>query len=286
MDRALNVFVLDQDGFPVGNARVVFSFKEKVLGESTTRGEANKPVKITVPSNITTLKLEISLGTTKKTVLVDVSQENFEIRLPLRATNRPQDHGQPIQPLSPMIYLWVTAIGFIFTAALGYAYLYKASEIMAFGISNRLYYFLLISLAASAAAFFFGAMKTYAHFTGNVLGGVVELGGPIVLACLVVIGGFKLVPQEEGRTTTFSVTIRVVTESERPLQSGNLKILIGNTTQTLPVDGNGEANVKEIASRFRMQNVEAQYESDQYEGRQSVALDPQTPQRFVVRSKH
>jgi hypothetical protein len=84
-------------------------------------------------------------------------------------------------------------------------YIFKANDLIAQGIDEKVFYILLIPLGFSAAAFLFGVMRSYARYTGNILGGALELSGPVVIFLLVLIGGFKLVPD----TSTFALTVYV-----------------------------------------------------------------------------
>ncbi len=49
-------------------------------------------------------------------------------------------------------------------------------------------------MGASVDAFLFGAMRSYATYSGKVLGGLLELGGPVVVFAMVMIGGYWLIP--------------------------------------------------------------------------------------------
>ena len=53
-----------------------------------------------------------------------------------------------------------------------------------------LYYIVLLTLGAASAAFLFGVFRSYSQYTGKVIGGNLELGGPVVVFVLVVVGGF------------------------------------------------------------------------------------------------
>ena len=63
------------------------------------------------------------------------------------------------------------------------------------GRSNaQIFYVLLIALGLASAAFLFGAMRSYARMKGKTNYGAYELGGPICVLVLVVLGGFQLPP--------------------------------------------------------------------------------------------
>jgi hypothetical protein len=98
------------------------------------------------------------------------------------------------QPLSAKNYAIVALLGLIFAAGFTLLYVYRVPNLVESGVQGQLFYLLLIPWALSSAAFLFGAMKSYARFTYKHLGNFLELGGPVVLFCLVLVGGFKLVP--------------------------------------------------------------------------------------------
>jgi hypothetical protein len=76
----------------------------------------------------------------------------------------------------------------------------------------------LLPLGLAAAGFLFGVLRSYASYRGKHLGGVLELGGPIIAAAMVVIGGFVLVPSP----ATFPITVYV--HGERGPQDVVLRI--------------------------------------------------------------
>jgi hypothetical protein len=51
---------------------------------------------------------------------------------------------------------------------------------------------LLVVVALSAAAFLFGAMRSFATFSGTYLRNILDFGGPVTLFILVLVLGFYL----------------------------------------------------------------------------------------------
>src|SRR5215472_9480995 len=98
------------------------------------------------------------------------------------------------QELSARNYVFIAALGLILAAAFTVFYIYQVPQLVRGGVQGQVFYLLLIPCALSCAAFLFGAMKSYARFTHKHLGNFLELGGPVVLFCLVLVGGFKQVP--------------------------------------------------------------------------------------------
>jgi hypothetical protein len=81
------------------------------------------------------------------------------------------------------------------------------------GLTGNLYYLVLLPMGLAASGFLFGVLRSYARYSGKQLGGMLELGGPIVAFLLVVILGFVLVKP----ITTFPMTVYVHGEAGRQL---------------------------------------------------------------------
>lgn len=160
------------------------------------------------------------------------------------------------QPLSPKIYIALSAIGLGIAIALLLLYVMMAPSLIKNGIDTKVFYFLLVPLGLGSAAFIFGAMRSYARYEHTQLPHKLELGGPILGAALVVLGGFYLTPSAD----TFNITVRAFSQSGEPIQSGNITIYLSQDARSAPIASNGEANFKEIPSKFR--NAKVQVRAD------------------------
>ncbi len=165
----------------------------------------------------------------------------------------PETLQNPRQPLSPLHYALVSLIAFVAGSGLLWLYLSKADDLIAQGIGEKVFYILLIPLGFSAAAFLFGAMRSYATYTGNALGWMLELGGPIVIFVLVVIGGFKLVPE----TAPFPMTVYVRDSSGEIVlkNEGTVILELGGAIQEATIEKHGDAYFRQIPATFRHQPV-------------------------------
>jgi hypothetical protein len=90
-----------------------------------------------------------------------------------------------------MAYAAIALVGLFFTLGFTFFYVKQVPKLVEGGVQGQVFCLLLIPWALSSAAFLFGAMRSYAHFTQRHLGSFLELGGPVVLFCLVLLGGFK-----------------------------------------------------------------------------------------------
>jgi hypothetical protein len=133
------------------------------------------------------------------------------------------------------------------------------------GLTGNLYYLVLLPMGLAAAAFLFGVLRSYARYSGKHLGGVLELGGPIVAFLLVVVLGFVLVKP----TTTFPLTVYV--HGEGGLQdlvlrnSGDVLLDLGGDRRRQPIGAEGQAYFPAIPPTFRDQEVPIGVESAVFE---------------------
>lgn len=99
-----------------------------------------------------------------------------------------------IRPFSASAYAVIALSGLAIGIRLLLFYVYRVPKVSESGLQDKALYLLLIPWALAWAAFLFGAMRCYSRLTHRRLGNALELGGPLVLFCLVIVGGFKLVP--------------------------------------------------------------------------------------------
>jgi len=154
------------------------------------------------------------------------------------------------QPLSAMSYVIIALVGLILAAGFTVFYIYKVPGLVSSGSEGKVFYLLLIPWALASAAFLFGAMKSYASFSYKQLPNLLELGGPVVLFCLVLAGGYKLVPPAPE---TFDLTVRPYSADGRDpiITSGKITIDLDNDRRTASLGDKGEADFKSIPAKFR-----------------------------------
>lgn len=128
-------------------------------------------------------------------------------------------------------------------------------------VQGQIFYLLLIPWALSSAAFLFGAMKSYARFTYRHLGNFLELGGPVVLFCLVLLGGFKLVPPAPE---TFDLAVRASSADTPLITSGQITLDLPGLPHT-DIGPDGEANFKGLSAKVRGKPVRVLAKVDGYE---------------------
>lgn len=148
---------------------------------------------------------------------------------------------------------WIIASGGAFLLALAAAALFVAFADRITFIPNAAYYILLLPLGAAAAAFLFGAMRSYARYTGTVVGGTLELGGPVVIFALVVAGGYYFA----GAESSFDLTVRLHGPAgpTQLITDGRVMVDFGENRRTEPIGDNGQARFLQIPPRFRAGTV-------------------------------
>lgn len=143
--------------------------------------------------------------------------------------------------------------------------LWKADTLLRLGLTGRVYYVVLLPLSLSVAAFLFGALRSYAVYSGKALGGALELGGPIVGAALVVVGGFWLVPDP----TTFPLTVFVHGEQGVDQivlrRSGKVIMDLGGDRRSVDIGDQGQAFFPAIPAGLRGQEAPVFIDAEGYE---------------------
>jgi len=169
------------------------------------------------------------------------------------------NRANSVQPLPAKSYVVIALLGLVFAAGFTLFYVYRVPMLVESGVQGQVFYLLLIPWALSCAAFLFGAMKSYARFTHKHFGNVLELGGPVVLFSLVLVGGFKLVPPAE----TFDLAVRAHSKDNPLLTSGQITLDLPRLPHA-KIGPDGEANFN-ISARFRGMPIRVLPHVDGYE---------------------
>jgi hypothetical protein len=163
------------------------------------------------------------------------------------------------------LYALISLISFLCGVGVLGLMIWKADLLARLGLTGNLFYIVLLPMGLAAAGFLFGVVRSYAEYSGKQLGGMLELGGPIVAFLLVVILGFVLVKP----ITTFPMTVYVHGEAGRQdivlRNSGYVLLDLGGDRRRQPIGADGQAYFHEIPANFRGQEVPISVESDAYE---------------------
>jgi hypothetical protein len=157
----------------------------------------------------------------------------------------------------------------------------NAQKLSGLGLTEQVYYLVLVLMGLTAAVFLFGVLPSSATYKGKHLGGSLKLSGAVVGAALVVVGGYLFVPK--GLTFPFTVYVHGQGgPSDIALRnSGHVVLKLGPELKSESIGDNGQAYFPAIPSNFRGQEVPGWVESDEYEvadasklrGLEGVALD-------------
>ncbi|CAN2041368.1 membrane hypothetical protein [Candidatus Magnetomoraceae bacterium gMMP-15] len=174
--------------------------------------------------------------------------------------SKTMDNSQQKQPASPKFYALLSLVSFAFGVGLLLLFVAKAGDPNA---SQQVFYVLLLVMGASVAAFLFGAMRSYATFKGKTLGGLLEIGGPIVAAAMIVVGGFTLIPQ----TGSFDVTVFVHSTGGQHeiIQNGNVIIDLKGKRWPEKITEKGAAYFIGISSEFYKKPVPVMIDAKGFE---------------------
>jgi hypothetical protein len=150
--------------------------------------------------------------------------------------------------ISKLKWVYISGAGSLLFLVLAILMILFAPSIASLGITKSLYYIVLIPVGLTSAAFLFGALRSSAKYSGKTSYGSIELTGPVVIFCLVVIGGFYFAAPE----SEFLLTIRtnVVDEPEKILNHGSLILDIGEQRIDKKLGENGEVSFAGIPSRY------------------------------------
>ncbi|MBS4096188.1 MAG: hypothetical protein KGZ83_05040 [Sulfuricella sp.] len=167
-------------------------------------------------------------------------------------------------------YALISAIAFVAALFILFLLLWQAETLVKLGLVGKLYYLVLVPLGLCVAAFLFGTMKSVATYKGTQFGGVLELGGPVVAFILVLIFGFKLVPDHES----FAVTVYVQREGQAAsFHGGKVVLKLGGDRRSAAIS-DGAAYFSGIPATYRGRRVEALLEIPGYEATQpDITLD-------------
>lgn len=155
------------------------------------------------------------------------------------------------QPLRARTYLGVAFLSLLVALGVFVLLILGAPQLVASGLDHRLFYFALIPLGFSAAAFVHGAMRSLAGFKGKVFSGTLELGGPAVIAVLTVLGGFLLVPQPALQ----SLVVNVSAPKKASGWQGMITLQAGTVRLLQRLDANGQARFADLPRQFLADSV-------------------------------
>lgn len=155
---------------------------------------------------------------------------------------------------------WQAAVGPGISAAVAvalgcwllYVMLNRAETLTSFGIVGNFWFVLLVALGVAAAIAMFSSMKTYARYSGKVLSGTLELGGPVVVFFGVIVAGHLYVKEP---LTDFAYTVFVhgpAGEQDLVLRkTGSVMLRLNADPRIEAIGDKGEARFVGIPANLR-----------------------------------
>ena len=155
--------------------------------------------------------------------------------------------------ISKLTWIYISGAASLFFLVLAILMILFAPNITGAGITKSIYYIVLIPVGLASAAFLFGALRSSAKYSGKTSYGTIELTGPVVIFCLVVIGGFYFATPD----SEFLLTIRtnLVNEPDKILNHGLLILDIGDQRLDKQLNENGEVTFAGVPSRYLGKSV-------------------------------
>lgn len=197
-----------------------------------------------------------------------------ELPAPEPATDTPAVDPAPLPESNELHagkYLWVSGIALVIAVGLFFL-LSNRQDRLGDGMGKMGFFILLFPLAFSAAAFLFGAMRSYAAYSGKVWQGQVELGGPIVLFAGVIGLGIWMNRPDQS---SFSIPVTVHGQ-EGPFhnvlngEDGRVLLDVDGYRTDAQVDSEGKATLGGLPG-----NVKGTKALLGFESRQWKLKDPQ-----------
>jgi hypothetical protein len=178
------------------------------------------------------------------------------------------------QLLPPIVYAGMSAAGLLCAVGLLFVFVHNAAEWQQ-GVSKLYFYVLLMPLAFSAAAFLFGAMRAYGTYRGKVIGGVLEISGPIVAAALVVVGGIAIM-QSASPPPSFFMQVRFTDQDGAPILSGDATLEVRTFRYSRKVS-DGEVTFPALPYDLFRRPAAVRFDSADFHGASNITLDNENP---------
>jgi len=155
--------------------------------------------------------------------------------------------------VSKLKWVYISGAASLFFLLLAIGMILFSSRLNEMGITKSIYYIVLIPVGLTSAAFLFGALRSTAKYSGQSSFGNLEITGPAVIFCLVVIGGFYFAAPE----SEFLLTIRTVNlnQPDNIIKDGSIIVDIGEQRISKKLNENGEVVVTGIPSKYLEQKI-------------------------------
>ncbi len=159
----------------------------------------------------------------------------------------------------------VFLICFVCGASLLVLMIWRAERLTAFNLMDKVYFLVLVLIGSAVGVVLFTISDSYAWYEGKVYGGVLKIGGPVVVAALVVVGGSWLLIAR----IPFAVTVFIHGEEgvgDLVLKnSGHVYLDLDGDRREQPIGEKGEAYFVGIPANFHGREVPVWVELTDFE---------------------
>ena len=151
-------------------------------------------------------------------------------------------------------------------------------------IQTPVYFFLLVVIGLIAAAFLFGAMRSYAKYNGKAAGGTLELGGPVVLLIIIIYLGYKFKPEEQK---AFGITFNFFSadKDSAEISNGTVSLYYGAAVSRKQFSG-GQAVFAEIPQQHSGTSATIIAEARDYETKKQQINLPSAGRAYNIYLQH
>lgn len=153
------------------------------------------------------------------------------------------------QPMGPLGYAIIGFLNLAVAVGIAVGIFYAGTQLAAQPTLRLLNFFLLAVLGITSALFLFGVMRSGAALSGKKLDVTVELGGPVVVAVLLVAGGYYFTKVPD----TFPLTFRLPPETtllQDMVSDVKLVVDLPGRREQVTFNANGEGTIQEVSQKY------------------------------------
>jgi hypothetical protein len=194
------------------------------------------------------------------------------------------DHEVIPQPESPRFYLAIALFSFLLSAILFVALAYYSKRLDLI-LGDRAFYLLLFPLAFSTAAFLFGVLHSWAVYNHTTVNSRLQLGGPVVVALLVIVGAFFLHGHSFFDYTIsldFDAAMKAPAGYPKP-ESMQLSIKEGSIWVNGNLNGDGDFDFKHLDGSYKNSKVRIKFKSQFWKSSSDSVVLSNDSQTLTIR---
>ena len=115
-------------------------------------------------------------------------------------SNRPHKKRENQSNFQSQLVIFICCIAMLIALFAFGVLIANAEALVALGLVGQVWYVVVLMLGLGSSAALFFAFKSYATYSGNMMAGKLQLGGPAVLMLIVTWSGFQFAPVPSSQT--------------------------------------------------------------------------------------